>query len=344
MILVLVRDHSTSCRAGIRALRSGFSLLLLSVFLNGCATGPNANPNDPLEPLNRAIFNVNDKVDEYVAIPVAKGYRAVTPQPLQTAFTNFFGNLADVGNTVNNLLQGKGVAAMESLMRVAVNTVFGLGGLLDIATPAGLHKHSQDFGLTLGRWGLPSGPYVVLPIFGPSSFRDGMGLYVNFQLDPLTYTRPEVRNSLYGLEFVSARTNMLGATDLLSQAALDKYSFVRDAYQQQRRYLIQEGRGTTKLPVYEDYEDPGEGQAKQESTQDGATVDKPPAHDGADGIEATQQEKTQERIGQERLPAREDASGAAAEPSLTGAAPERGVPSKPPVPGEVKDPAMAPVK
>jgi len=251
------------------------------MLLTGCATGPNANPNDPLEPLNRVIFRANDKLDEYVATPVAKGYRAVAPQPLQTAVNNFFGNLADVGNTLNSLLQGKGVAAMESLMRVAINTVFGLGGLLDIATPAGLHKHSQDFGLTLGTWGVPSGPYLVLPLFGPRSIRDGMGLYVDFQLDPLTYMRPAVRNSLYGLQFVNVRSNMLGATDLLSQAALDRYSFVRDAYQQQRLYLIQEGKGKTKLPEYEDFGDPDEGASKQGPEQNETSPVKLPASDGS---------------------------------------------------------------
>lgn len=227
----------------------------------GCATGPEASPADPLEPMNRAVFTVNDKVDEYVAVPVAKGYRAVTPQPVRTAVTNFFSNLSDVGNFANNVLQGKGVDAAETLMRVAINSVLGLGGLIDIATPAGLQKHSQDFGLTLGVWGVPSGPYLVLPFFGPSSFRDGVGLYVNFWFDPIRYTRPAVRNAAFGLNVVDTRTNLLGATDLVALAALDKYTFVRDGYLQRRQYLIDGGR--SKLPTYEEEEEgqamPGEG-------------------------------------------------------------------------------------
>ncbi|MCY1235434.1 putative phospholipid-binding lipoprotein MlaA [compost metagenome] len=222
-----------------------------AALLAGCATGPQANPDDPLEPMNRAVFTVNDKLDQYVARPVAQGYKAVTPEPARTAVSNFFSNLADVGNFANNLLQGKGVAAAESFMRVAVNSVLGLGGLIDIATPAGLEKRSQDFGLTLGTWGVPSGPYLVLPLFGPSSFRDGVGLYVNFQFDPITYAEPAVRNSLFGANVVDVRTNLLGATDLLALAALDKYAFVRDAYLQRRRYLLGEN---TALPDYGDDE------------------------------------------------------------------------------------------
>ncbi|WP_111516744.1 VacJ family lipoprotein [Cupriavidus phytorum] len=227
---------------------------IAATMLAGCATGPQASPDDPLEPMNRAIFTVNDKLDQYVAVPVAKGYKAVTPEPVRAAVSNFYSNLADIGNFANNLLQGKGVAAAESFMRVAMNSVLGLGGLIDIATPAGLPKHSQDFGLTLGTWGVPSGPYLVLPLFGPSSFRDGAGLYVNFWFDPTTYAEPAVRNSVYGMNVVDVRTNLLGATDLLKLAALDKYAFVRDAYLQRRRYLLGEN---TALPDYGDDEDAG---------------------------------------------------------------------------------------
>lgn len=235
-----------------RSVRPAF-LALVALLAAGCATGPQANPDDPLEPMNRVVFKVNDKLDQYVATPVAKGYKAVTPQPVRTAVTNFYSNIADVGNFANNLLQGKGVDAAESLMRVAINSVLGIGGLIDIATPAGLQKHSQDFGLTLGTWGVPSGPYLVLPFFGPSSFRDGVGLYVNFKFDPTTYMDPAWRNSLFAMNVVDVRTNLLGATDLLSLAALDKYAFVRDAYVQRRRYLLDGGSG--KLPDYSDDEE-----------------------------------------------------------------------------------------
>lgn len=235
-----------------------------------CATGPNANPSnpsnpaDPLEPMNRAIFTVNDKVDTYVAVPVAKAYRRVTPQPVRTAVTNVFNNVGDVGNALNNLLQGKGVEAAESAMRVAINTVLGLGGLIDIATPAGLRRHSQDLGLTLGTWGLPSGPYLVLPLFGPSTVRDGIGLAGDVFIDPVTYMDPAWRNSLFALQFVNTRSNLLDATSLLEQAALDKYSFVRDAYLQQRRQQLR-GSAAGDLPDYGDEGDEGDGAAAGES-------------------------------------------------------------------------------
>lgn len=229
------------------------ALTAAALLASGCATGPQANPDDPLEPLNRVVFKANDTLDEYVAVPLAKGYQKVTPEPARIAVSNFFSNFADVGNFVNNVLQGKGVEATETLMRVAINTVLGIGGLIDIATPAGLTKHSQDFGLTLGVWGVPAGPYLVLPVFGPSSFRDGVGVGASIYLDPAHYFDPAWRNSMFGVNVVSTRANLLGATDLLSQAALDKYAFVRDAYRQRRQYLINSGSG--KLPSYDEDED-----------------------------------------------------------------------------------------
>ena len=236
--------------------RPGVPLLMLSALLAGCATGPDASPNDPLEPFNRVVFRANDKLDQYVAIPLAKGYRKVTPSPIRTAVTNFFSNIGDVGNTINNLLQGKGEDAVNSLMRLAVNTTFGIVGLLDIATPAGLRKHPQDFGLTLGVWHVSSGPYLVLPLFGPSSFRDGAGLAVDFQLDPVSYAEPGVRNPLYGANFVNTRTNLLDTTELLEEVALDKYTFVRDGYLQRRQYLIESETERRKLPEYEEAGEP----------------------------------------------------------------------------------------
>lgn len=227
----------------------------MSVMLAGCATGPNANPNDPLEPFNRAVFGVNDKLDQYVAVPLAKGYQAVTPSIAQTAVNNFLGNLGDVGNTINNFLQGKGDDGVASLARLMVNTLFGIGGLIDVGSKTGLPKHPQDFGLTLGTWGVSPGPYLVLPLFGPSSFRDGVGMAGDIQLDPTRYMQPTLRNTLYGLNFISTRANYLGATDLLSQAALDRYSFVRDAYREQRRYRLEKNGADTKLPDYDDPDD-----------------------------------------------------------------------------------------
>jgi len=217
---------------------------------SGCATGPNRTPGDPFEPANRAIFHFNDVLDRTVAQPVAKGYQKVTPQPLRQAVTNFFSNLGDISNFANNLLQLKITDATEDLMRVAMNSTLGIGGLLDFATPAGLPKHRQDFGLTLGHYGIPAGPYLVLPLFGPSSVRDAIGMGVDVKFNALNYIEPAVRNPLYVTQFVSARANMLGATDLLEQAALDKYSFVRDAFRQQRAALLRGSSGTPLLPDY----------------------------------------------------------------------------------------------
>jgi phospholipid-binding lipoprotein MlaA len=239
-------------------LRNAALALVATGLISGCATGPDRKPGDPFEPVNRVVFNFNDGVDRYVAVPVAKGYQKVTPQPLRTAVSNFFSNLGDLSNAANALLQLKFTDATEDIMRFAFNSVFGIGGLLDWATPAGLPKHHQDFGLTLGHWGIPSGPYLVLPLFGPSTVRDSMGLIVDVKFNPLNYMEPAVRNPLYVLQFVSVRSDLLGATDLLQQAALDKYSFVRDAYTQQRRARLRGASdNAAPLPDYDDQGDSG---------------------------------------------------------------------------------------
>ena len=230
--------------------------LAAGVMLSGCATGPNRSPDDPLEPMNRVVFKVNDTIDTNIAVPIAKGYQKVTPSPIRTAISNFFSNIADLGNIANNLLQLRITDATQDVMRMAMNSLFGVAGLFDIATPAGLPKHHQDFGLTLARWGVPSGPYLVLPIFGPSSFRDGVGRAVDVRFNLLNYIEPAARNPMYIVQFVSARSDLLGATDLLQQAALDKYSFVRDAYVQQRKSLTYKGEeAPSTLP---NYGDPGD--------------------------------------------------------------------------------------
>ncbi|HIH2618774.1 TPA: MlaA family lipoprotein [Burkholderia cenocepacia] len=227
-----------------------------SAMLTGCATGPNRNPNDPLEPMNRAMYKFNDTVDTNIAQPIAKGYQKVTPTPVRTAISNFFSNLGDLGNMANNLLQLRITDATQDLMRVAMNSVFGVAGLIDIATPAGLPKHHQDFGLTMARWGMPSGPYLVLPVFGPSTIRDGVGRAVDVRFNLLNYIEPAARNPMYIAQFISARSDLLGATDLLKQAALDPYSFVRDAYLQQRKSLTYHGQSASAAAP--NYAEPGE--------------------------------------------------------------------------------------
>jgi len=221
----------------------------LLIQLCGCASGPQRNPADPLEPLNRATFRFNDVLDRNIAQPVARGYIRVVPRPLRTGVENFFSNLGDVGVMVNDFLQLNFRYGMNDLMRVAVNTSFGLLGVLDVATPAGLEKRSQDFGLTLGHYGVPSGPYLVLPLFGPSSFRDAAGFGVDQFADPVTYTDPAWRNSLWGANFLSTRARYLNATNLLEQAALDRYLFVRDGYLGRRQGQLDEGKELV-LPDY----------------------------------------------------------------------------------------------
>jgi phospholipid-binding lipoprotein MlaA len=241
----------------IRAALTTAAASLILLVTSGCATGPNRTPGDPFEPANRVIFKVNDTVDRTVAQPIARGYQKVTPQPLRQAISNFFSNLGEISTFANDLLQLKITDATEDLMRLAMNSTFGIGGLIDFATPAGLPRHHQDFGLTLGHYGVPAGPYLVLPLFGPSSIRDGIGMGVDVKFNILNYIEPAVRNPMYITQFVSTRSDLLGATNLLEQAALDKYSFVRDAYRQQRAAMVRGASGNQPLPEYGDPDQPG---------------------------------------------------------------------------------------
>ncbi|MFN3736004.1 VacJ family lipoprotein [Hydrogenophaga sp.] len=206
---------------------------------SGCATGPDANPRDPLEPFNRGVQRFNDAVDEAVLKPVATTYVDVTPSPVRTGVTNFFGNLRDLWSSVNAALQMRPRESAENLMRFGVNTTFGLAGLLDIATEMGIPRTRIDFGQTLGRWGVASGPYLVLPFFGPSSFRDTVGLVVDSNADLVgDVDRVANRNSLYTLRVIDTRAGLLGAGNVLEGAALDKYSFTRDFYLNRRQSQI----------------------------------------------------------------------------------------------------------
>jgi phospholipid-binding lipoprotein MlaA len=229
------------------------AVLVVAVLSTGCATGPNANPKDPLEPMNRSISRFNDSLDENVLKPVATGYKDVTPDLVQQGVRNVFNNLSDIWSTVNNGLQLKGRDTAESLMRSVVNTVFGIYGVFDVATPIGLQRHPEDFGQTLGAWGVPDGPYVVLPLFGPSTLRDTAGMPVDTSVD---YVRNldhiATRNSAMALRVVDKRTSLLGTSNLLTEAAIDKYSFQRDAYLQYRRNQVFDGNP----PDEEDLPDP----------------------------------------------------------------------------------------
>jgi phospholipid-binding lipoprotein MlaA len=208
----------------------------------GCASGPKANPADPFEPFNRGVMRFNDVVDDAVLVPAATAYRRVLPSFLRTGVNNFFGNLSDVWSFANSVLQLKLEHSAQTFMRVNVNTVFGLGGLLDVATEAGIDRHTEDFGQTLGRWGVPSGPYVVLPLLGSSTVRDTAALTIDRQGDLLNQIHDiPWRNSFYFVRVVDARSNFLRASQLLDNAALDKYTFTRDAHLQRRKNEVHDG-------------------------------------------------------------------------------------------------------
>ena len=235
-----------------------FLLLCMALALVGCASipaGVEPSSQDPWEPFNRSVFEFNEGLDAYLLKPVVAGYRFVLPEFVREGIYNFFSNYNDIYTALYNLLQGKPGYAFNDFMRVAVNTTMGLGGLLDLATPGGLEKHKEDWGQTLGVWGVPAGPYVVLPFFGPSNVRDTFGTVADLESDYLFRLLPDValRNSITGLRVVNARNTYYEAGDLLDGAAIDKYSFMRDAYIQRRQYQINEGREDEEpqMPVYE---------------------------------------------------------------------------------------------
>lgn len=233
---------------GIKNLRVILAAASLAA-LSGCATTSAPDPRDPFEPVNRAVFTFNDKVDQYAIKPVAEGYVAVTPEVLRSGIRNFFANLRDPWIGINNILQGKVEEGLSDFFRFITNSTFGIAGFGDIASDMGMQKHNEDFGQTLGRWGLESGPYIVLPILGPSTARDTVGwiadgyAYMPFWV-PRTMDwnhRVAWRNGLTILDTINVRANLLGTTGLLEDAALDRYTFVRDAFLQRRRSQIWDG-------------------------------------------------------------------------------------------------------
>ncbi len=223
----------------LRALTAAAAVTL--VLVGGCAT-TGGDPRDPFEPMNRAVYQFNDEFDKAVAKPVAEAYRAFVPPIVRTGVGNFFSNVNDVLVALNNGLQGKVPDAINDLGRVAVNTTLGVLGFRDVATELGVPKNNEDFGQTLGRWGLRDGPYIVLPLLGPSSVRDTVGWAGDLYTNPLTYIDPSsTRNAVTGLRFITVRADLLEASNILDTAALDPYEFVRDAYLQRRRNLVYDG-------------------------------------------------------------------------------------------------------
>ncbi|MGZ8992863.1 MAG: MlaA family lipoprotein [Burkholderiaceae bacterium] len=226
--------------------RAALPLSVAAMVLSGCATVPadsGADARDPIESLNRQVFEFNDVVDRAVLKPVAQAYEYVLPEPVRDCISNIFSNFREPSNAVNNLLQGKPIDAASDTCRFVVNSTVGLLGCFDPARQMGLEKHNEDFGQTLGRWGIGSGPYLVVPILGPSTVRDAIGIYgaepyldINFYIDNV-----RVRNAILGTRVVNQRAELLKTDDLISGAALDKYRFIRDGYLQRRRSLVYDG-------------------------------------------------------------------------------------------------------
>ncbi|WP_215407104.1 VacJ family lipoprotein [Janthinobacterium sp. JC611] len=254
--------------------------LAIAASVSACATG--TNPRDPLEGYNRAMFKFNDTVDQVALKPVATAYKTVTPSFVQTGVGNFFGNLSDVWSAVNNLLQGKGEAGLQDVVRVSMNSTFGIFGLIDIASQAGIPKHSEDFGQTLGWYGVQPGPYVMLPLLGPSTVRDTVALPLDITGDPWRYKDPAyVRNIGTVTRVVDKRAALLDATNLMEAAALDRYEFIRDGFLQARESKVFDGdtdRRDRKVPKNDSSDYEPEYEAKPQAVP----AETPPATAAAD--------------------------------------------------------------
>ena len=251
--------------------------LCFSIIL-GCASNPNAHPQDPWEPFNRRVSAFNDDLDAAIAKPVATAYKEVVPLIVRTGVHNFFSNLTDPWTAINSVLQLKPQAAVESFMRFNVNTFLGLGGLLDVASEMKIDKHVADFGQTLGHWGVAPGPYLVLPLLGPSTMRDTLASTLIargdlvWQLDNVTH-----RNALYALRLVDKRSNLLRTTAVLDAVALDKYSFTRDIFLQVRQNEVLDGNAPE-----EDMDGTEKPEAKTEPAAEPVAYAKPDAK--SDGL------------------------------------------------------------
>jgi phospholipid-binding lipoprotein MlaA len=235
VLLSLVKEALTmkSCKVAI------LSVALIGAPVVAAEQGKGGSA-DPWEGFNRTVFEFNDVLDRYALKPVAQGYQYVTPDLVERGVSNFFGNLGDVRTLVNNALQLKLHDAASDVARVTLNSTFGLAGVLDLATPLGLEKHNEDFGQTLGYWGVPSGNYLVLPLFGPSTVRDGVALVPDSYLDPVGEVEDvPTRNSLYAMRLIDTRAELLKSEGLISG---DRYLFIRDAYLQRREYQVNDGQ------------------------------------------------------------------------------------------------------
>jgi phospholipid-binding lipoprotein MlaA len=221
--------------------RRSLAFVAALMLLGGCAATPSRD--DPFEPMNRASYRVHQVVDGQIIKPVIQAYVDYTPHPVQQGVRNFFGNIDDLFSFFNDVLQGKPDKAGNDLGRVITNTGFGLLGLIDIASDAGIPKGNEDFGQTFGVWGIPQGPYIFIPVFGPTTVRDGSGWIVRGYANPVGYVEDiAARNILWALNLVDLRASALQAESLLDQAALDPYTFIRRSYLQRRQYLVYDGQ------------------------------------------------------------------------------------------------------
>jgi len=213
-----------------------------AVLLAGAAVAQPQTAKDPLEGWNRAVFGFNEGLDAAVLKPVATGYKAVVPELVRSGISNVFGNFGDGWSAINQLLQGKPVAAAQMTVRVATNTLFGIGGLFDVASDLGLERQQEDFGQTLGRWGLPAGAYMVWPLLGPSSLRDTAAMPLDLQWRPAALSQDSAtRVGLSTLQLIDVRAGLLNASRIVDDIALDKYVFIRDGYLARRRSLVYDG-------------------------------------------------------------------------------------------------------
>ena len=226
------------------------ALCLLASFMLSIPADTKADEeDDPLEPINRVIFEFNEIVDDNILEPVAKGYKYVTPDPVEKGISNFFSNLGEINTIANDLLQLKFQQAGKDSLRFFLNSTIGVLGIFDVATPLGLSKNKEDFGQTLGFWGIPNGPYLVLPFLGPSSFRDAPGSFVDYELSPIEQLHHEERQALRLINIVETRAKLLRATKILDTAAKDKYIFIRESYLQKRESLVRDGENEEEFEI-----------------------------------------------------------------------------------------------
>jgi phospholipid-binding lipoprotein MlaA len=228
--------------------------VILSFALALNAKNAYSSDDDPLEPINRAIFGFNEVIDDAVLEPVAKGYRAITPDPVEDSVSNFFNNLGEINNIFNSALQLKLDKTVSSSARFAINSTLGVFGFFDIASRLGIERHREDFGQTLGYYGVPAGPYLVLPFFGPSTFRDAPGFYADIAVEksisPVhTELHHEERQLIQAANVIDTRANLLQASKILDTAAKDKYIFLRESYLQKRTKMIADGKDVQDFEI-----------------------------------------------------------------------------------------------